>query len=69
MRLGTWRRSKELRAHGHKLLQVMDAFRVNQTDGEGGQVEDEALVQLEETERGELDHESFHANARSRTRI
>lgn len=46
MSLGTWRRSKELGAHGHKLLQVMDAFRVNQTDGEGGQVEDEALVQL-----------------------
>lgn len=47
----------------------MDAFRVNQTDAEGGQVEDEALVQLEETERGELGHESIHANARGVTRI
>lgn len=32
------------------LLQVMDALLVNQTDVEGGKVEDEAPVQLEEEE-------------------
>lgn len=60
---------RSLGAHRDKLLQVMDAVLVNQTDAEGGQVEDEALVQLEETERGELGHESIHANARGVTRI
>lgn len=37
---------RSLRTQG-KLLQVMDAILVNQTHVEGGQVEDEALVQLQ----------------------
>ena len=38
---------RSLGARG-ELLQVMDALLVNQTDSEGGKVQDEALPQLEE---------------------
>lgn len=38
---------RSLGAEG-ELLQVMDALLVNQTDGEGREVQDEASVQLEE---------------------
>lgn len=34
-----------------EFLQVMDAVLVNQTDGEGGKVKDESLVELEEREK------------------
>ena len=41
---------RSLVSHGD-LLQVMDALLVNQTHAEGGEVQDEALVQLEERKR------------------
>ena len=41
---------RSLVPHGD-LLQVMDALLVNQTHAEGGEVQDEALVQLEERKK------------------
>lgn len=45
-REGCWLRSERSLGAGGELLQVMDALLVNQTDVEGGEVQDEALVQL-----------------------
>lgn len=43
---------RSLGAEG-ELLQVMDALLVNQTDGKGGEIQDEAFVELWEGERAD----------------
>lgn len=49
-RQGWWLSSERSLGARGELLQVMDALLVNQTHGEGGKVQDEALVELEDRE-------------------
>ena len=48
---GLWLSSERSLGADGELLQVMDALLVNQTDSEGGEVQDEALVQLQKGAR------------------